>query len=88
MGGLGVDLMSALVQVDLLHAKGEGLAAFEVHKIHAEDFCIKIDRGIDVRHGKDKMVKLIQGEGHMVGMIVLHSKGDEGMPRELQGRRI
>ncbi len=70
MGSLGVELVAALVQVDLLNAKGHGLAAFVGDDIHAQDFRIEVDGCVQVRHSQNEVVKMLQYKGHMRTMLV------------------
>jgi hypothetical protein len=64
MGGLRIELVSALVEIDPLIAKPERGAAFEGDEVHAEDFGIEVGCGMDVGDGKDDVVQLFQGKGH------------------------
>jgi hypothetical protein len=63
---LGVEFVAALVEVDLLIAELEGLAAVEGDYVHAEDLGVEVDACVYFRHGEDYVVDLFDGECHEV----------------------
>lgn len=63
-GCLGLELVSALVEIDFLVAEFEGGAAVEGDDVHAEDFGVEVGGGVDVGDGQDEVVQLLEGEGH------------------------
>jgi len=71
VGGFGVEFVAALVEIDLLVAEAERLAAVEGDGVHAEDFGVKVDGGVEIGYGEDYVVELFDGEWHRTGMIVL-----------------
>lgn len=66
MGRFRVEFVAALMEVDLLVAELERLAAFEDDPIHAEDFGVEVDGCVEVGHGEDDVVDLFDGECHEV----------------------
>ena len=66
MGRLRVELVAALVEVDLLLAEMERLAAIKRDRVHAEDFGVEVDGCVDAGHGENNMVDLFDSECHEV----------------------
>ena len=65
--GVRAELVSALVELDGLDAEGEVLAAVDHDHVHAEDFGVEVDGGVDAGDGKDEMIEPVKGEGHESG---------------------
>jgi hypothetical protein len=59
--------MSALVQLDRLHAEGEVAAAIDHEHVHAKNLGIKIDGGVDAGDSENKVVETFKGKGHESG---------------------
>jgi hypothetical protein len=70
VGSFGVDLVAALLEFDHLLPEGERLAAIEGDQLHAENFGIKINRGVETGDGEDEVVERIHGDSHIRGMIL------------------
>jgi hypothetical protein len=83
VGGVWPDLVAALVELDGLRAKGEGLAAVQGYGVHAQDFGVEVDSGVNIGYGENEVVELIQGKGHVEGIIlagILRPNSEAALP--------
>src|SRR6185437_14076222 len=69
MRRFGLELVSALMQVQALNAEGERLTALHLDDIHSQNLCVKVDRGIDIGHSENQVIQVLQDECHMRTML-------------------
>src|SRR5215469_189413 len=67
MGSVGLDLVTALVKLDRLRAEGQCFTPVQSDRVHAQNFRVEVDGGVNIGYGEYQVVKLIEGKGHVSG---------------------
>ncbi len=64
MRRLRLELLSCLVEIDLLLPKSQRLSIPERDHLHAKSGAIEGNRGVDVGYGENEVVEMIDNEFH------------------------